>query len=262
MNTRRAFTLIELLVVLAVVAILLALAVPAVMRFREAAARTECQTKLRELALACHAYHQNNHKLPAGATRGRPHDYWSWLTELLPYIDQGSLWHQADDWAQQNDSWKTGVAPFFWWPWGDYWNKWATAKPNPLLSEPVPNFVCPVDARLLVSHDIQGMHIAFTSYLGVSGTRGDLKSLPGKGGDGGIFWRSEVRLSAIVDGQSETILIGERPPSATFEYGWWFAGPGFDGSATGDVVLGTRDVGFAAALGCPDSYVGLQPGDL
>jgi len=277
-SRRAGFTLIELIVVIAIIAILLSLLLPAVQRVREAAARSQCLNNLKQIALACHGYYDINNRLPPGGAADPPYFYWSWMGKILPYVEQDNLYIQAGAWAQQTGSWQTLSPPYYWWPWGDYWTDYATATPNPALATQMPVYICASDSRSLVVTYVapDNITVAFSSYAGVSGVRGDF-SAPDAAKMNGIFFSSTtgvspfssgaigappIRLTDIRDGISNTLLIGERPPSQDLVFGWWFAGAGYDGSGTGDVVLGAAEVGYALGLGCPDTKVGLQAGDV
>ncbi len=98
----QAFTLIELLVVIAIIAVLIGLLLPAVQKVREAANRMKCQNNLKQLALACHAYHDVNLAFPRGDTGGWGNDKGSWIFFTLPYIEQGPLFQQVQGLANYN----------------------------------------------------------------------------------------------------------------------------------------------------------------
>jgi prepilin-type N-terminal cleavage/methylation domain-containing protein len=94
----RGFTLIELLVVMAIIAVLIALLLPAVQQAREAARRAQCKNNLKQLALGMHNYHETQNTFPMNcwlsirATTGQIYNGHSWMSQLLPFVEQGTLY--------------------------------------------------------------------------------------------------------------------------------------------------------------------------
>lgn len=108
-STRRpGFTLIELLVVIAIIAVLVSLLLPAVQQAREAARRSQCKNNFKQVALAIHNYHDTHQVFPlsdfrvGGGTCPSDPLYtgafsrYSWGAMILPYLDQGALYNNFD----------------------------------------------------------------------------------------------------------------------------------------------------------------------
>lgn len=118
-KTRKGFTLIELLVVIAIIAILIALLLPAVQQAREAARRSDCRNKMKQLGLALHNYLETHSVLPpssvakglcsTGVAASNTLNG-NGLVLLLPYLDQSALYNQLN-FSLAFDDYGAGSAP-------------------------------------------------------------------------------------------------------------------------------------------------------
>ncbi|MDY3555511.1 DUF1559 domain-containing protein [Gemmata sp. JC717] len=217
---RFAFTIIELLVVIGIVSILMGLLLSAMQKVRAAAARTQCQNTAKQLGLALHLYHDTRHTLPPGhrsPTHPERMPYSGWCVSALPYLEQTALASRAEA------SYRTRPSPFY--------------PPHTDLNTVVPAFLCPADSRTLTAQTsiVTKNVVAFTAYLGVAGRDASVTR------DGVLYQDSAIRFGDITDGTSNTLLLGERPPSADFQYGWWYAGVGQQLTGSADMVLGVRE---------------------
>jgi len=192
-QARVGFTLIELLVVIAIIAILVALLLPAVQQAREAARRSACKNNLKQIGLGLQNYHDTHSVFPPG--RGGPGhqggDRWSAHVHLLPYIEQAALY---DLWISQAQA--TGypdIRP---------WTEWTISGMQPTGAD-IKTILCPSDPYQKNLFGGQGG----TNYAFCAGDNGDRLDDP----DGrGCFCRiSSVRMRDILDGTSNTIVVGE-----------------------------------------------------
>ena len=109
----QGFTLVELLVVIAIIGILVALLLPAVQSARESGRRMQCQSNLKQMALAYQNYHDVMKSLPPGSTGagtggfpsgwcdpavgcGVPWGHFSWSAVILPFVEQQGLYDSID----------------------------------------------------------------------------------------------------------------------------------------------------------------------
>ena len=96
LRSASAFTLIELLVVIAIIGVLVGLLLPAVQQAREAARRTDCTNKMKQLGLAVHNHESTFQRFPASHDQkefvdmGAPSDF-SFLVRLLPFLEEQAL---------------------------------------------------------------------------------------------------------------------------------------------------------------------------
>ena len=208
-RSRRGFTLIELLVVIAIIAILIGLLLPAVQKVREAAARMSCSNNLKQLGLALHSYHDQYQKLPPGAANdvapfGTGSSGWgsSWKVYILPFIEQDNIFRR---WQFQSSSGYSNG------------NNMAlvnrvTIKPYRCPSSPLPDFYA--------TSENGGAILMFSSYTGVAGATTASPTVTvteccdgGSGiasGSGILFVNSQVTMTGISDGTSNTLLVGEQ----------------------------------------------------
>jgi prepilin-type N-terminal cleavage/methylation domain-containing protein len=215
------FTLIELLVVIAIIAVLIALLVPAVQKVRAAAARTQCTNNLKQMALALHAYHDVNLIFPYGVKSGAGGNLLSFHVYILPFLEQESLFKRFH-FTQQYDS--------------------PTNLPLGLFQVPV--YQCPVANQLFTEYgsgEWVGNEMTYTThYYGVAGPLGTnpqsgkpydfLTTNQGNEAIQGVLgMNSHVHLTDIIDGTSNTLMLGEGSWDRMNYYRVWTRGTWDDG---------------------------------
>jgi prepilin-type N-terminal cleavage/methylation domain-containing protein len=213
----RGFTLIELLVVIAIIAVLISLLVPAVQKVRESANRTRCANNLHQLGVAIHNYHGVENALPPA--RLNYDGGVTWAVLILPYIEQDNFYKQ----------WSLPQLYY--------------THPQAVRETRVPLYFCPArrtpsSGLVSKSGDVPDLGWPGTGHY--PGALGDYACCVGDGqttrGDGEFntptangamvladyawkpgappwvldWWRSRTRFASVVDGLSNTFLLGEK----------------------------------------------------
>lgn len=201
----RGFTLVELLVVIAIIGVLVALLLPAVQAAREAARRSTCLNKLKQLALAHQNYHSAFDHFPKAPRLDTKDDDPIYI-DLLPYIE-GSILAERYNEARRSDD---------------------TLQPRDLfelLSSRDPTFECPSDTPRQFLYSLDGQA---TEYIGDwkgnygfnwGSYRYEEQAPPDNilnmmtdrpagftGGPGPYQPNKEIGMRRIVDGTSNTLL--------------------------------------------------------
>jgi hypothetical protein len=239
-----------LLVVIAIIAVLIALLLPAVQQAREAARRTQCKNQLKQLGLALHNYHDTTvNSMPPGYINNvavpATYLFWGWNVMLLPQMDQAPLYNSLSTGAL---SFNTGLG----------YLTGATAPASTIQSN-LGALRCPSDpgAQAVTISTIQGTAVSGgtalfgrSNYIAVVGATQIGTTTIDTATYGGVFGANSRRgLRDMTDGSSNAILIGERfSPSAT--------GTG-DGIWAG-VTSNNTQGGQANALG--DTFVRINNG--
>jgi prepilin-type N-terminal cleavage/methylation domain-containing protein/prepilin-type processing-associated H-X9-DG protein len=288
---RAGFTLIELLVVIAIIAVLIALLLPAVQSAREAARRAQCVNNLKQMALAMHNYLSANESFPAGGLYADDafdfatgtvlrSNYTGWAVSILPFMEGTPLGNQYNfsvhNWDPIN----------------------STVVATKLNVQICPSDLCAyqsIASFVLGGGTVPYTNVAEGSYKGVAGrytTNAGLTlfwdyasyveafaptgvmDIPSRGiltasGVGGI---STVKIAEILDGTSNTMLIGEyatippasNAPSAMWAVSWGYAALG--STAPSQCVRGLPNyntcMNCIASNRCRRAFASFHPGGM
>ena len=262
-SRRRAFTLIELLVVIAIIGVLVGLLLPAVQQAREAARRSSCTNKMKQIGLALHNYADANKRFPEGARLLGAGANWSssvfcgtsgsgfqgppWTVTILPQLEE----------VTRFDEFNTETA------FSSFHNVQTSSANRAGWVRPMSGYQCPsnpgstADTNNLDYFGVQGGGPASAklSCGSSSGTRLFFNN-------GVLYVRSKTQFRDITDGTSKTFMVGESKYMPT-EPAMWTTGAcggtnGYFGWASG---MHTSSSNTAHPVTMAAMVIGINPND-
>ncbi len=227
------FTLVELLVVIAIIGILIGMLLPAVQNVREAARRTECLNRLRQIGLATTMFHDAHGAFPPARLYSKKYavapldagsDQPTWLVRILPFLEQQAFYRQWDlsksytDHAEETVTTAIGsfVCPSRRSTDGA---RAPTSRTQVLVTSPCGcGGWVEIDVVGGATGDYAGNHgdlspgstgSASDYYYGGNGTGVIISSQARQNGNASLKWVDRISYVSITDGSSQTALAGE-----------------------------------------------------
>jgi prepilin-type N-terminal cleavage/methylation domain-containing protein len=273
-NRTRGFTLVELLVVIAIIGVLVALLLPAIQAAREAARRSDCLNRIRQIALASHNYESAKKRIPPHVELPKaPGTYTNGIgvqAQLLPFMEQQNMVSLVDYTNHWRDGAQNAIAirtplPFLRCPSASS-SEWNNMVLNVAGSSPEENqlrchYVGNMGARPGPNED--GTNGLGCPTAGGSRGGGGAWGYPESsytqrvcilrgGGSGGtsingvIFPASDIHFGHVSDGTSNTIMFGEMSWDVGPQAAWLIGSGSKDGTSREAQISSAHGVVFNA----------------
>ncbi|HMO13825.1 MAG TPA: DUF1559 domain-containing protein [Pirellulaceae bacterium] len=189
----QGFTLIELLVVIAVIGILMAMLMPAVQSVRESARRTDCASRIRQMAIATLAYEGARRHLPPGThISGGNNINLALHCHILNFMEEDNVYKIIDFTVGYNHANNTA------------------ARDVQISSFLCPSNVDDLPLELGGRNNYYGNAGVQILHSGIPDTDPASPNYNMPRSDGIFFNGSRVRIRDITDGTSHTALFSER----------------------------------------------------
>lgn len=209
---------------ISILAVLMAIILPAVQAARESARNIECRNKMRNLGLTCLAFHDTHGHFPRNTVRPRG-------VTAINGEPPGNLW----EWSSGSfESWCRQIMP-------------QLDHPRAIAQDAILHLGCPSDPR---GPDYKIPTYGFTWYVGVFSNR----KTENNGvivDDSDLKEKFTVSALAVKDGTTNTIMLGERSPPADGQWGWWDSKCCIEDTIS-PVVGDRKDYSNGAFGSCPD----------